>query len=213
MLTRAYDTIVAAQTAFIVNGTSFNTSDLHEDVLSCKDCAGNIRNLYYRVIKSDGSSYSAANVIIPFNAWTSSSSTNDADCCRLIPDEDASEPSYEDYQIESTTPTGWYDYNNIKYAGSWDTETKSWISSVTMLYQNNSGSNKTVYGVKIGGNAYYRYSATDTSGYVAPLLVAREHFSEPVIVGDQEMLFLTFSWRTTRTGLLVQASGATEEES
>lgn len=212
MLTRAYDTNVAAQNTFIVAGEMWDSSQLREDILNCKNYRGTIRHAWMNAINTGGVWYSSGSITLPFSRW-SGSGNNSYGYSQLLPDEDSSEPSYEDYQVETSTPTGWYDYNNIKYAVSWDVDTKSWVSSATTLYQNNSGANKTVYGVLVRHTAYYRpNSSTTSSSSMDQFLVAREHFPEPIIVGDQEMLSLTFSWRTTRAGLVVQASAATAAE-
>ena len=106
MLTRAYDAIMASlQVPMITNqNVDFNNSTIDDSVLNCKDYSGNVRTIFSPVcLYSDGrfgtSSWDPG--LIPFLYWGVSGTGV------LIPDEDETEPNYEDYSVTNGTPSGW----------------------------------------------------------------------------------------------------------
>ena len=104
MLTRAYDAIMASfQVPMITyENVDFNTSVIDDSVLNCKDGNGVIRSIlspsYINNISGNVNVLSVYVSYIPFSVFSNSS--------RLIPDEDSSDPNYEDYSC-STSPSGW----------------------------------------------------------------------------------------------------------
>ena len=84
------------------------------------------------------------------------------------------------------------------------------MCSVNVLWQNTSGASKTVYGTRVRYTGKYRTRYSDTSGSNTPFLVCREHFAAPVVVEDQGIISLTFTYRVGRAGL-VSATAASAE--
>ena len=121
-----------------------------------------------------------------------------------LPDEEESTPDYEDYSVTNGTPSGWAISSQYpSFSKSYDPDTKEFVCSITVLWQNTSGAAKTVYGVKIRCNAYTRSSYGSTSGGGGSFFLAcREHFAAPVVVEDQGIISLTFTWRVGRAGLV-----------
>lgn len=212
MLTRAYDAIMALlQVPVIKNqNVDFNNTTIDDSVLNCKDCSGTIRCLYMGIF-SDGSSigYTSSMIntgAIPFALFRSSGQNS-----VLLPDEEESAPDYEDYSVTNGTPAGWtVSSPNPSFSKSYDPDTKEIVCSVTVLWQNTSGAAKTVYGVKVRCYFPYRKYYDDISNYWDYFLVCREHFAAPVVVEDQGIISLTFTWRVGRAGLVsaTAASGA-----
>ena len=204
MLTRAYDAIMALlQVPAIRNqNVDFNNTTIDDSVLNCKNYSGTIRCLYMGIF-SDGSSIgytsSVINVLsIPF-AFFHTSGRNSV----LLPDEEESAPDYEDYSVTNETPSGWTVSSQYpSFSKSYDPDTKEIVCSVTMLWQNTSGAAKTVYGVKVRCYFPYRNAYDDISNVWDYFLVCREHFASPVVVEDQGIISLTFTWRVGRAGLV-----------
>lgn len=202
MLTRAYDAIMAAlQVPMIIKqNVDFNASAIDDSVLNCKDCNGNIRAVaspgYYNGT-SMGSVGFYANTY-PFVYWN----VNNYSC--LLPDEEESTPDYEDYSVANRTPPGWTaSSQHPSFSKSYDPDTKEFVCSVAVLWQNTSGAAKTVYGVKVRCAGYYRPSYNQsTTNDSTQFLVCREHFAAPVVVEDQGIISLTFTWRVGRAGLV-----------
>ena len=212
MLTRAYDAIMASlQVPSIINqNVDFNNSVIDDSVLNCKDYNGSVRTVTSPCY-SKGTSMGVITTLYayygyPFSGWAVS------DCTCLLPDEEESAPDYEDYSVVSGTPPGWtISSQHPSFSKSYDPDTKEIVCSVTVLWQNTSGAAKTVYGVKIRSNAYTRSSYGSTSGGGAFLfLVCREHFASPVVVEDQCIISLTFTWRVGRAGLVSATAAAAE---
>ena len=210
MLTRAYDAIMASiQVPMITNqNVDFNNSAIDDSILNCKDYNGNVRTVasagYYNGSQMNNMGHGA--FFCPFAYWTVSNSN----CC-LLPDEEESAPDYEDYSIANGTPSGWTISSQYpSFSKSYDSETKEFVCNVTMLWQNTSGAAKTVYGVKVRCQFAYRSNFNNTSGYYTHYLVCREHFAAPVVVEDQGIISLTFTWRVGRAGL-VSATAASAE--
>ena len=210
MLTRAYDAIMAAlQVPMITNqNVDFNNSAINDSVLNCKDFGGNVRNIssssYY-----NGSTMSPTNNVAynyPFSHW----SVSDYSC--LLPDEEESTPDYEDYSVTREIPSGWTaSSQSPSFSKSYDTNTKEIVCNVTVLWQNTSGAAKTVYGVKARCIYPYRTSySSGNSSNMGRFLICREHFASPVVVEDQGIISLTFTWRVGRAGL-VSATAASAE--
>ena len=209
MLTRAYDAIMASlQVMMIVNqNVDFNTSAIDDSVLNCKDCKGNVRTVaspgYY-----SGSSTSTLNIsayYYPFAQWYVSNYS-----C-LFPDEEESAPDYEDYSVTNGTPSGWTVSSSYpSFQKTYDPNTKEIVCSVTTLWQNTSGAAKTVYGVKVRCRYYYRQSDASANTAYGDFLVCREHFAAPVVVEDQGIISLTFTWRVGRAGLVSATAAAAE---
>ena len=204
MLTRAYDTIMAAlQVPIIMNqNVDFNTSAIDDSVLNCKNYNGNVRTVlapgHY-----NGTAFGSSSIYgshYPFSFWTVST-TYYGSC--LLPDEDETEPNYEDYSVTNQNPSDWTIGSQYpSFSKAYDPDAKEIVCSVKTLYQNTSGAAKTVYGVKVRCNHDYRKSWNSNSSQSDFFLVCREHFAAPVVVDDQGIISLTFTWRVGRAGLV-----------
>lgn len=209
MLTRAYDAIMAAiQTPMILNqNVDFNNTTIDDSVLNCKTYNGNVRTIYPNSY-FNGSAFQGSGVsgdYIPFAYWQ----VNDYSC--LLPDEEESVPGYEDYMVPNGTPSGWTVSSQYpSFSKSYDPGTKEIVCSVTVMWQNTSGAAKTVYGIKVRCIYNYRASYSSTSVSYDRFLVCREHFSAPVVVEDQGIISLTFTWRVGRAGLVSATAAAAE---
>ena len=210
MLTRAYDAIMASlQVPMICNANvDFNDSAIDDSVLNCKDYSGVVRTIYSPVsFYSDGrfgtNSFNLG--FIPFSVWSVSGTGV------LIPDEDETEPNYEDYSVTNGTPSGWT-VSSVKpsFEKTYDQNTKEIVCSVNVLWQNTSGASKTVYGTRVRYNGKYRTTYSNTDGSSTSYLVCREHFAAPVVVEDQGIISLTFTWRVGRAGLVSATAAAAE---
>ena len=209
MLTRAYDAIMAAlQTPMITSeNVDFNNSAIDDSVLNCKNYIGNVRTISTPSYCS-GSGLNGVNIwgwYYPFAFWT----VNDYSC--LFPDEEESTPDYEDYMVPNGTPSGWTVSSQYpSFSKSYDPGTKEIVCSVTVLWQNTSGAAKTVYGIKVRCYHYIRSNYSSNSSGLDPFLICREHFAAPVVVDDQGIISLTFTWRVRRAGLVSATAAATE---
>lgn len=210
MLTRAYDTIMASlQVPMIIDqNVDFNNSAIDDSILNCKDYAGNIRCVVAELVESNG--FYSARVdayYIPFCGWN----VNHTNWNTLLPDEDELEPNYEDYAVIDGTPSGWTASSSTpSFTKEYDPDTKEIVCSVTILWQNTSGAAKTVYGVKVRCRYNYRPSYSSTSYGSSYFLICREHFAAPVVVEDQCIISLTFTWRVGRAGLVGATAAAAE---
>ena len=202
MLTRAYDAIMASiqVPALLDNNVDFNDTTIDDSVLNCKDYNGYVRTMlspcYYRNAAIGSQSFSPS--FYPFASWV----VGDNGSC-LLPDEEESAPGYEDYSAPNGTPSGWTvssQYPSI--SKSYDIDTKEIVCNVTMLWQNTSGAAKTVYGVKVRCRSYFRTQAASTNSSFTYFLTCREHFASPIVVEDQGIISLTFTWRVGRAGLV-----------
>ena len=208
MLTRAYDAIMASiQVPTIINqNVDFNNTAIDDSVLNCKDFGGNVRTVfspsYY-----DGSSLSSQNYnssTYPFVFWSENYSY-------LFPDEEESAPDYEDYSVADKTPSGWTVSSQYpSFSKSYDPDTKEIVCSVTVLWQNTSGAAKTVYGVKVRCRYYFRSNYSSDITTYGEFLVCREHFASPVVVENQGIISLTFTYRVGRAGLVSATAAAAE---
>ena len=209
MLTRAYDAIMASlQVPMITNqDVDFNTTTIDDSVLNCKDYRGTVRTIL-STGSYNGSSMSYVNNNAdnyPFAFWTVSSYS-----C-LLPDEEESTPDYEDYMVPKGTPSGWTASSQYpSFSKSYDPDTKELVCSITVLWQNTSGAAKTVYGIKVRCAVPYRQNLSGSSGGSIQFLVCREHFAAPVVVDDQGIISLTFTWRVARAGLVSATAAAAE---
>ena len=210
MLTRAYDAIMAAlQVPMIINqNVDFNNSAIDDSVLNCKDYGGTVRTIAsssYSNSTSMGSS-GFQNFYYPFAYW----SVNDYSC--LLPDEEESAPDYEDYSVTNGNLSGWtVSSAQPSFQKTYDPGTKEIVCHVTVLWQNTSGAAKTVYGVKVRCICPYRSSYSSSSNNSSMrFLVCREHFAAPVVVEDQSIISLTFTWRVGRAGLVSATAAAAE---
>ena len=209
MLTRAYDAIMASlQVPAIVNqNVDFNASAIDDSVLNCKDYNGAVRTVcspsYYNGTALYGTNFNG--YTYPFAQWSTFYSY-------LFPDEEESAPDYEDYSVASGTPSGWtVSSQNPSFSKSYDPDTKEIVCSVTVLWQNTSGAVKTVYGIKARCQYYYRSGYNgNTANTNSNFLVCREHFATPVVVEDQGIISLTFTWRVGRAGLVSATAAAAE---
>lgn len=210
MLTRAYDTIMAAiQVPMITNqNVDFNNTTIDDSVLNCKNCSGNVRTIFSHAF-FNGSSlarYGIYGYYIPLACWQP-----DNDYTNLFPDEEESTPDYEDYSVSARNPSGWtVSSQYVSFSKSYDPSTKEFVCSVAVLWQNTSGAAKTVYGVKVRCVYAYRSSYSSTSYTNDRFLVCREHFAAPVVVEDQGIISLTFTWRVGRAGLVSATAAAAE---
>ena len=201
MLTRAYDAIMASLQVPMVldNNADFNDTTIDDSVLNCKDYNGDVRAIFSPVFIKD-TSVKVINYLssyYPFVYWTTSNNSS------LLPDEEASAPDYEDYSVASGTPSGWTIASaQPSFQKTYDPDTKEIVCSVTMLWQNTSGVAKTVYGIKVRCQSYSRVNYSSTSADNLYYLVCREHFAAPVVVEDQGIISLTFTWRVGRAGLV-----------
>ena len=209
MLTRAYDAIMASlQVPTIRNqNVDFNNTTIDDGVLNCKNYNGTVLTIFTPGLY-DGSAVSGASVYsyyLPFAAWYNNNNSF------LLPDEEESAPDYEDYSVANGTPSGWTISSQYhSFSKSYDPDTKEFVCSVTVLWQNTSGAAKTVYGVKVRCQYCYRSSYGTASGTMTPFLVCREHFASPVVVEDQGIISLTFTWRVGRAGLVSATAAAAE---
>lgn len=209
MLTRAYDAIMASiQVPMITNQSGdFNGSTIDDSVLNCKDYSGAVRTIL-SCGAYNGSAMNGVNntaYTYPFAYWH----VNDYSC--LLPDEEESAPDYEDYSVVRGTPSGWTVSSQYpSFSKSYDPDTKEFVCSVTVLWQNTSGAAKTVYGVKVRCFVAYRANQSSSSGGGLHFLVCREHFTAPVVVEDQGIISLTFTWRVGRAGLVSATAAAAE---
>lgn len=211
MLTRAYDAIMASlQVPMITNQNGdFNASAIDDSVLNCKDYSGAVKNVFspgYYSTRMDGTSVQG--IYYPFSLWRVNDNST------LFPDEEESTPDYEDYIVPNGTPSGWTISSQYpSFSKSYDPGTKEIVCSVTMLWQNTSGASKTVYGVRTRVLYPYRPYSNSTgigSSNIGRFLTCREHFASPVVVEDQGIISLTFTWRVGRAGL-VGATAASAE--
>ena len=203
MLTRAYDAIMAGlQTPSITNqNVDFNNTTIDDSVLNCKDYNGNVSTIGSPCYFNNPSmgSLSSYSYMYPFAYWE----MNGSNYSSLLPDEEESAPDYEDYSVTNGTPSGWTINSQYpSFSKSYAPDTKEIVCSVTVLWQNTSGSAKTVYGVKVRCRAYYRSNYNDGGGSRQHFLVCREHFAAPIVVEDQGIVSLTFEWRVGRAGLV-----------
>lgn len=209
MLTRAYDAIMASlQVPMIFTGKDYNGTTIDDSVLNCKDYNGNVRNIVPAAYFSSGAIHSINiyTFYVPFSMWSISSNYS----C-LLPDDDASDPNYEDYMVSNGAPSGWTSSSTSPYfEKTYDHDTKEIVCSVKMLWQNTSGAAKTVYGVKVRSEFFCRHSSGGTSTINTYFLVCREHFTAPVVVEDQGIISLTFTWRVGRAGLVSATAAAAE---
>ena len=211
MLTRAYDAIMASlQVPMILNqNVDFNNTTIDDSVLNCKDFNGAVRVImspgYYNGSQMNTISFPVYEGY-PFAGWSVKGLSS------LLPDEEESAPDYEDYSVANGIPSGWtVSSQHPSFSKSYDPDTKEIVCSVTVLWQNTSGATKTVYGVKVRCGGYYRssYSSTGKSS-PATFLACREHFAAPVVVDDQGIISLTFTWRVGRAGLVSATAAAAE---
>lgn len=212
MLTRAYDTIMASlQVPMIVSeNVDFNTSAIDDRVLNCRDCDGHVRTIAaagsYFGTSSGSSGISQYPANYPFAAWNCN-----GDLSLLLPDEEEAAPSYEDYSVSDGIPSGWGISSKLPpFTKTYDPDTKEIVCSVTILWQNTSGAAKTVYGVKIRNRCKYRAYHYNSSYPDSYFLVCREHFASPVVVEDQGLISLAFTWRVGRAGLVSATAAAAE---
>lgn len=207
MLTRAYDAIMASlQVPMIINqNVDFNNSAIDDSVLNCRDYNGAVRTVLSSG-RYDGSSIAGIGIDsynYPFASWGVSSYSN------VLPDEEESAPDYEDYSVANRTLSGWTVSSQYpSFSKSYDPGTKEIVCSVTVLWQNTSGAAKTVYGVKVRCEGRYRSYYDSTSYNTSSFLVCREHFAAPVVVEDQGIISLTFTWRVGRAGLVSATAAA-----
>ena len=210
MLTRVYDAIMASlQVPMITNqNVDFNNSAIDDSVLNCKDYSGAVRSVF-SPSNYNGSAMSSTSIYAynyPFVRWDVGNNFSN-----LLPDEEESAPDYEDYSVPNGTPSGWtVSSANPYFQKTYDPDTKEIACSVTVLWQNISGAAKTVYGVKVRCPIYYRSTSTTTGNASTICLACREHFAAPVVVEDQAIISLTFTWRVGRAGL-VSATAASAE--
>ena len=212
MLTRAYDAIMASlQVPMIINqNVDFNNSTIDDSVLNCKNYSGTIRSLFIGIFCDGGSiGFTSSRIncnLIPFTLFQMSGGNS-----VLLPDEEGSAPDYEDYSVPYGTPSGWNaSSQNPSFSKSYDPDTKEIVCSVTVLWQNTSGEAKTVYGIKVRCQYTYRSSYSSYSNDSDYFLVCREHFASPVVVEDQGIISLTFTWRVGRAGLVSATAAAAE---
>ena len=212
MLTRAYDAIMAAiQTPAITNqNVDYNTSAIDDSVLNCKNYSGTIRCLCVGIYYDGDSILNTNSVInalsIPLAMFNTSGNNS-----VLLPDEEESAPDYEDYSVHNGTPSGWtVSSSSPSFQKTYDPDTKEIVCSVTVLWQNTSGAAKTVYGVKVRCQSCRRSSYGSFNSSAAYYLVCREHFAAPVVVEDQGLISLTFTWRVGRAGLVSATAAAAE---
>ena len=210
MLTRAYDAIMAAlQVPMITNqNVDFNNTAIDDSVLNCKDYTGKVVTIF-PVAYFDGSNFQTTNIsefYIPFAHWYIGN-----DYSSLLPDEEESAPDYEDYSVVNGTPSGWTVSSSApSFQKTYDPNTKEIVCSVTVLWQNTSGASKTVYGVKVRCVYPHRTSYSSTRSSYQRFLTCREHFAAPVVVEDQGIISLTFTYRVGRAGLVSATAAAAE---
>ena len=209
MLTRAYDAIMASlQVPMISNqNVDFNNTTIDDSVLNCKDYNGAVRTIRSSGRYDGSAMYGVSNdgYNYPFASWGVNNYSS------VLPDEEESAPDYEDYSVANRTPSGWTVSSQYpSFSKSYDPVTKEIVCSVTVLWQNTSGAAKTVYGVKVRCGVSYRASYNSTNNNSSSFLLCREHFASPVVVEDQGIISLTFTWRVGRAGLVSATAAAAE---
>ena len=210
MLTRAYDaTMAALQVPMVLdNNADFNESAIDNSVLNCKNYNGVVRTM------SPASYYSNASMnyttiysrFYPFSHWSVNNNFS-----FLLPDEEESAPGYEDYSVTNGNPSGWtISSAQPSFQKTYDPDTKEFVCSVTVLWQNTSGAAKTIYGVKVRCRCYFRPYSGSPNSVEDYFLICREHFASPVVVEDQGIISLTFTWRVGRAGLVSVTAASAE---
>lgn len=200
MFTRAYDVIMQAlQTPITFSANTYGTT-INDNLFTCKNYAGNIRNIAFAYLTSTGTGTSISNIygysLTPFMNMIAASNSNYASWIQI--DETASAPSYEDYSCSNSMPTGWTDAGGNELSET--IENGAHTITIKHSYKNNTNTLKTVYGIRVVGNSYYRANATSTSLSKDTFLLAREHFDAPIEVPAGGIIELALSWTTYRGG-------------
>lgn len=230
MLTRAYDTIMAALQVpmLAVSGSSdYDTSSVQDSLLNCKSISGTVRNILCSSYKNSTSAntatyYGQSNVsanavcqVAPFSVFAQTN-TGSTSVSVVFPDDNSRTPSYEDYSSTGigASASGWTVYSPSPATGTktYDSTTKEFVITITANYQNTSGSSKTVYGIKIIKQHPYRSSATSGTGSTTPstdyFLLCREQFAEPITVPANGIVVLNFTYRVGRGGITSTGASA-----
>ena len=198
MFTRAYDVINALSNGAMttLKQEDFNTTSLSDNFLNAKNINGTIRMIGQ---VSNQSSY-----FIPLCKWRLPS--NDGYLASgeniILPDEDTSIPSYEDYASDCKL-SGW-----TLASSTYDVIYNSPYSrTIKIKLQNTSSALKTVTGINVIymstiQNAYDNINGSDR------FLVLREHFDTPVEVPANGIIELALTINATRLGTNINASAS-----
>lgn len=208
MLTRAYDAIMASLQIpdNTNNQDDFNVSSIDDSVFNCKNFKGDIRCINSPGRLGTGFMQQQYCYNLPFVCWSVNGGYT-----VIFPDEDSSDPNYEDYIVSERSPSNWAASSQRPiFKKTYDLNTKEHIGSITVLWQNTSGVAKTVYGLRVSALGYYRPTYAVGTASSDRFLVCREHFSAPVVVEDQGIISLTFTWRVGRAGLVSATAAAAE---
>lgn len=123
----------------------------------------------------------------------------------VIPDEDSTPPSYDDYQITGgSIPSGW-GFNGAQTSEEYDETNNEYVITRSWLYNNSGTTAKTVYGLKVGYYAYY-HNATNQGWASDNFLIAREHFENAVTVQPGEIVKLTLTYHVGRHGVRIDGA-------
>lgn len=213
MLTRAYDAIMMGLVTpqWTVTGDPIFSTTLGDQYMNYKDYSGNVRNASHgmHATASTSATVSMAATGVPFSSFLASPGSASS---AFYPDEDSSEPSYEDYVcVTNAVPTGWK-CASTNFANAvtnvYDPSTGEFVSSLTSLWQNSSGSAKTVYGIRVRTQCFYRSTVTGSATSTTYALVCREKFAEPVVVENNGIMSLTLTWRVGRSGKVTSVSAS-----
>lgn len=204
MFTRAYDVIMCGMHVAGRYTDAFKRTELSDTILNAKNYAGTIRSLN---LAGAGTHYGGGldkAGTPPFANFIGSTGVGET---ALFPDEDSSEPDYEDYQtIDVSVPTGWTSLTLSESSESFDAATNEYVCIVKTMFSNTSGAEKTVYGIAIRYKTGYKSSLDPSSGTTLSdyFLIAREHFASPITVPAGGTIKLSLTYRVSRHGVRIE---------
>ena len=201
MFTRAYDAIMCGMYVVGRYDNAFDRTQLSDTILNAKDYNGNIRSLNLAGAQNYYGSASVANFQPPFSYF--SNSTTNPGGTSMLPDENSTEPDYEDYQTQSASDhEGWTYVVSSESSEVFDDTTNEYVCTVKSILTNSSGSEKTVYGIAIRENVGLSTSLSQKSN-ATTYLIARERFAQPVTVPNGGTIKLSLTYRVGRHGVRI----------
>lgn len=198
MFTRAYDVINALSNGAMttLKQEDFNTTSLSDNFLNAKNINGTIRMIGQ---VSNQSSY-----FIPLYKWELPSNDGYLSLGEniILPDEDTSIPSYEDYASDYKL-SGW-----TLASSTYDVIYNSPYSrTIKIKLQNTSSALKTVTGINVIYMSIIQTAYNNINGSDR-FLVLREHFDTPVEVPANGIIELALTINATRLGTNINASAS-----
>lgn len=199
MFTRAYDVINVLNNGAMstLKQEDFNTTSLSDNFLNAKNINGAIRMIFQ--VPTQSSFYP------PFHVWRLPSNNGYLFLGEsiILPDEDTSIPSYEDY-ASNYKLSGWTlassDYDIIYNS--------PYSRTIKIKLQNTSSALKTVTGINVIYTSTIQTRYNDNSGNTDTFLVLREHFDTPVEVPANGIIELALTINATRLGTNINASAS-----